>query len=87
MLRAGPPGYPLSARAALDRIATAGSRSYFPSAHRARQPCRLITVGVFTSYLTLALTHWQISAPRQHDTAVRDAIQRLVLANGRYHRG
>jgi hypothetical protein len=66
---------------------SAGSRSYFPSAHRARQPCRLITVGVFTSYLTLALTHWQISAPRQHDTAVRDAIQRLVLANGRYHRG
>jgi transposase InsO family protein len=30
---------------------------------------------------------WQASAPRQHDTAVRDAIQRLVLANGRYRRG
>ena len=30
---------------------------------------------------------WQAGAPRQHDTAVRDAIQRLVLANGRYRRG
>jgi len=30
---------------------------------------------------------WQASAPRQHDTAVRDTIQRLVLGNGRYHRG
>ena len=30
---------------------------------------------------------WQASAPRQHDTAVRDAIQRVVLANGRYRRG
>ena len=30
---------------------------------------------------------WQTSAPRQHDTAVRDAIQRVVLGNGRYHRG
>jgi putative transposase len=30
---------------------------------------------------------WQTSAPRQQDTAVRDSIQRLVLANGRYHRG
>jgi transposase InsO family protein len=30
---------------------------------------------------------WQASAPRQHDTAARDAIQRLVLANGRYRRG
>jgi putative transposase len=30
---------------------------------------------------------WQVSAPRQHDTVVRDAIQRLVLANGRYRRG
>jgi hypothetical protein len=30
---------------------------------------------------------WQASAPRQHDTAVRDAIQRLVPANGRYRRG
>jgi putative transposase len=30
---------------------------------------------------------WQASAPRQEDTAARDAIQRLVLANGRYHRG
>ena len=30
---------------------------------------------------------WQTSAPRQHDTAARDAIQRLVLANGRYRRG
>jgi len=29
---------------------------------------------------------WQHSAPRQHDTAVRDAIQRLAVANGR-HRG
>jgi transposase InsO family protein len=29
---------------------------------------------------------WQRSAPRQHDTTVRDAIQRLALANGR-HRG
>jgi putative transposase len=26
---------------------------------------------------------WQKSAPREHDTAVRDAIQRLALANGR----
>ena len=26
---------------------------------------------------------WQKSAPRQHDTAVRDAIQRVALANGR----
>jgi len=30
---------------------------------------------------------WQASAPRQHDTVVRDTIQRLVLGNGRYHRG
>ena len=30
---------------------------------------------------------WQASAPRQHDTAIGDAIQRLVLANGRYRRG
>ena len=29
---------------------------------------------------------WQTSAPRAHDTAVRSAIQRLALANGR-HRG
>jgi transposase InsO family protein len=29
---------------------------------------------------------WQASAPRQHDTQVRDAIQRIALANGR-HRG
>ena len=29
---------------------------------------------------------WRTSAPRQHDTTVRDAIQRLALANGR-HRG
>jgi putative transposase len=29
---------------------------------------------------------WRASSPRQHDTAVRDAIQRLALANGR-HRG
>lgn len=29
---------------------------------------------------------WRASAPRQHDTTVRDAIQRLALANGR-HRG
>lgn len=27
--------------------------------------------------------HWQRSAPREHDTAVRDAIQRVALANGR----
>jgi transposase InsO family protein len=30
---------------------------------------------------------WQASAPRQDDTAVRDAIQRVALANGRYRRG
>ena len=30
---------------------------------------------------------WQASAPRQHDTAARDTIQRLVLTNGRYRRG
>jgi putative transposase len=29
---------------------------------------------------------WRKSAPRQHDTMVRDALQRLALANGR-HRG
>jgi putative transposase len=29
---------------------------------------------------------WRASAPRAHDTTVRDAIQRLALANGR-HRG
>jgi putative transposase len=29
---------------------------------------------------------WQAHAPRQHDTTVRDALQRLALANGR-HRG
>lgn len=29
---------------------------------------------------------WRATAPRQHDTMVRDAIQRLALANGR-HRG
>jgi putative transposase len=29
---------------------------------------------------------WQTRAPRQHDTAVRSAIQRIALANGR-HRG
>ena len=30
--------------------------------------------------------HWQQSAPRRHDTVVRDALERLALANGR-HRG
>ncbi|HEY1432588.1 MAG TPA: IS3 family transposase, partial [Stellaceae bacterium] len=30
---------------------------------------------------------WQARAPRQHDTAMRDTVQRLVLANGRYRRG
>jgi hypothetical protein len=29
---------------------------------------------------------WRASAPRQHDTTVRDAIQRLALVNGP-HRG
>jgi transposase InsO family protein len=29
---------------------------------------------------------WRANAPRQHDTTVRDAVQRLALANGR-HRG
>jgi transposase InsO family protein len=28
---------------------------------------------------------WQQSAPRRHDTALRDVIQRLALANGRRH--
>jgi transposase InsO family protein len=28
--------------------------------------------------------HWQTSAPRQEETAVRDAIQRVALANRRY---
>jgi putative transposase len=28
--------------------------------------------------------HWQASAPRQEETAVRDAIQRMALANRRY---
>jgi putative transposase len=28
--------------------------------------------------------HWQASAPRQEETAVRDAIQRIALANRRY---
>lgn len=28
--------------------------------------------------------HWQASAPRQEETAVRDAIQRVALANRRY---
>ena len=40
----------------------------------ARQPRRLLPL-------------WRTSAPSQQDTAVRDAIQRLVVANGRYHRG
>ena len=30
---------------------------------------------------------WRASAPRQQDTTIRDAIQRLVLLNGRYRRG
>src|SRR5215831_3911844 len=29
---------------------------------------------------------WRNSAPRMHDTTVRDAIQRLALANGRHRR-
>ena len=28
--------------------------------------------------------HWNVSAPRQEETAVRDAIQRVALANRRY---
>ena len=28
--------------------------------------------------------HWQASAPRQEETAVRDAVQRVALANRRY---
>lgn len=27
--------------------------------------------------------HWQKSAPREHDTAVRSVIQEVALANGR----
>ncbi len=43
--------------------------------------CRRAGVGRASYY-----RFWQASAPRAHDTAVRDAIQRLALANGR-HRG
>src|SRR4029077_16531048 len=28
--------------------------------------------------------HWKVSAPRQEETAVRDTIQRVALANRRY---
>jgi putative transposase len=43
--------------------------------------CRRAGVGRASYY-----RFWRASAPRTHDTAVRDAIQRLALANGR-HRG
>ena len=48
---------------------------------RIQRLCRLAGVSRSGYY-----RFWQTSAPRAHDTAVRSAIQRLALANGR-HRG
>ena len=48
---------------------------------RIQRLCRLAGVSRSGYYRS-----WQTSAPRAHDTAVRSAIQRLALANGR-HRG
>jgi putative transposase len=48
---------------------------------RIQRLCRLAQVSRAGYY-----RFWQNSAPRAHDTAVRAAIQRLALANGR-HRG
>ena len=48
---------------------------------RIQRLCRLAGVSRSGYY-----RFWQTSAPRGHDTAVRSAIQRLALANGR-HRG
>jgi transposase InsO family protein len=53
-----------------------------PQGHTAiERLCRLARVSRAGYYRV-----WRAGAPRQHDTAVRDAIQRLALANGR-HRG
>jgi putative transposase len=41
--------------------------------------CELLRVGVASYY-----RHWQASAPRQEETAVRDAVQRVALANRFY---
>lgn len=43
-----------------------------------RRRCRLAGVSRAGYY-----RYWQKSAPREHDTAVRDVIQRVALANGR----
>ena len=48
---------------------------------RIQRLCRLAGVSRSGYYRS-----WQTNAPRAHDTAVRSAIQRLALANGR-HRG
>jgi putative transposase len=48
---------------------------------RIQRLCRLAGVSRAGYY-----RFWQKSAPREHDTTVRSAIQRLALANGR-HRG
>jgi transposase InsO family protein len=41
--------------------------------------CELLKVSVASYY-----RHWQASAPRQEETAVRDAVQRVALAHRRY---
>ena len=43
------------------------------------RPCRAAEVSRATYY-----RHWQASAPRAEKMGVRDAIQRLALANRRY---
>ena len=58
------------------------TRSMLQGAMTIERLCRLGRVSRAGYY-----RHWRASAPRRHDTVVRDAIQRQVLANGRYRRG
>jgi putative transposase len=41
--------------------------------------CELLKVSVASYY-----RHWQASAPKQEATSVRDAVQRVALANRHY---
>ena len=46
---------------------------------RVERMCRLAAVSRAGYY-----RHWAASAPRQEETAIRDAVQRTALANRRY---
>src|SRR5262249_12092991 len=56
------------------------SRAAFPQGRlTVARMCELSKVSVASYY-----RHWQASAPRQEETAVRDAVQRVALANRFY---